>query len=190
MPNRDPTFQPSPTATNACDRNIEKIINDADGNRDEAYTALLKTVYDQLRQTAQHLMQRERVDHTLSATAIVHDAYIRLIGQRDLPWQNRAHFYAAACRGGPDARRAAIELSELPDPNSEKENAGFLILHDAISRLEHTDPQAATVVRLRYFAGLSRKDTASALGVSEPTVARLWAFARAWLKDSIERDTQ
>ena len=127
MPNRDPTPQPPSTGASACDQTIEKIINETDANRDEAYNALLKTVYDQLRQTAQHLMQRKRVDHTLSATAIVHDAYIRLIGQRELPWQNRAHFYAAAaqamqrilvdharrraaaCRGGPDARRAAVK---------------------------------------------------------------------------------
>jgi RNA polymerase sigma factor (TIGR02999 family) len=146
----------------------------------------------------------ERAGHTLQATALVHEAYIRLVGPRDVPWQNRAHFYAAAAeamrrilvdhararaaaiRGGPDARRAALDLSALPDPNSERESAGFLILDDAIARLSRVDPDAAAVVRLRYFAGLSVEETASSLGVSAPTVKRAWAFARAWLREAIE----
>ncbi|MCB9852263.1 MAG: sigma-70 family RNA polymerase sigma factor [Phycisphaerales bacterium] len=169
---------------------------------------LTDTLYEQLRQSAAKLMHRERPDHTLSATVLVHDAFLRLAEPRDVPWRNRAHFYAAAAqamrrvlidhararsagrRGGPDARRAAIELSRLPDPDSEKENSGFLILDDAICRLEKVDPQAAGVVRLRYFTGLTAKETADVLNVSEPTVTRAWAFARAWLKETIERESE
>ena len=166
---------------------------------------LLPLVYDQLRRTALAYLRRERPDHTLQATALVHEAWLRLVGPREMPWQNRAHFYAAAAqamrrilvdharskaaqsRGGPDARRAAADLQSLPDPASERESAGFLILDEAIDRLEQVDAEAAGVVRLRYFAGLSVDETAAALDISPPTVKRAWAFARAWLKDAIDR---
>ena len=159
---------------------------------------LLPLVYDQLRAAAQNCLRSERPDHTLQATALVHEAYLKLVGPRDVPWQNRAHFYAAAAqamrrilvdharakaaesRGGLDARRAAL------DPDSERESAGFLILDETIERLESVDPEAAAVVRLRYFAGLSIEETAQALSVSAPTVKRAWAFARGWLKEAIE----
>ncbi|MEO6597664.1 MAG: ECF-type sigma factor, partial [Planctomycetota bacterium] len=93
---------------------------------------------------------------------------------------------AADKRGGAEARRAAIDLTGLPDPTSERESAGFLILDEAIARLQEVDKDAAAVVRLRYFAGLSVDETAAALGVSTPTVKRAWAFARGWLKEAIE----
>lgn len=165
---------------------------------------LLPLVYDQLRAAAQRQLRSERADHTLQATALVHEAFLKLVGPRDVPWRNRAHFYAAAAeamrrvlidharakaagrRGGPEARRAAMDLAGLPDPSSEVESAGFLVLDEAIERLRAVDPDAAAVVRLRYFAGLSVEDTASALEVSAPTVKRAWAFARGWLKEAIE----
>ena len=169
-----------------------------------AADALLPLVYDQLRRAAQLRLASERAGHTLSATAMVHEAFLRLAGPREVPWAGRGHFYqaaaqamgrilvdharakAAASRGGPDARRAAVGLETLPDLGSEQESAGFLILHDAIARLEGVDPEAASVVRLRYFAGLTVEQTAGALGVSAPTVKRTWAFARGWLRDAIE----
>ncbi|HUR27230.1 MAG TPA: ECF-type sigma factor [Planctomycetota bacterium] len=165
---------------------------------------LLPLVYEQLRAEAREALRAERPGHTLQATALVHEAFIRLVGPREIPWQSRGHFYAAAaqamrrilvdharskaaaCHGGLAGRRAALELSTLPDPTSEEESAGFLILDEAISRLELVDREAAAVVRLRYFAGLGVDDTASALRISAPTVKRAWAFARAWLKESIE----
>ena len=165
---------------------------------------LLPLVYDQLKAQAQQFLRSERSGHTLQATALVHEAYLKLAGPREIPWRNRAHFYAAAAeamrrilvdharakvahiRGGPDARRAAVNLASLPDTRSESESSGFLILEEAISRLEGVDEDAAAVVRLRYFAGLSIEQTAEALGVSAPTVKRSWAFARAWLKEAIE----
>ena len=165
---------------------------------------LLPLVYEQLRSAAQKQLASERAGHTLSATAMVHEAYLRLAGPRDVPWAGRGHFYAAAAeamrrilvdhararaaqsRGGPEARRAAVGLESLPDLSSEAESSGFLILHDAITRLEGVDQEAASVVRLRYFAGLSVEQTAAALGVSAPTVKRTWAFARGWLRESIE----
>lgn len=179
--------------------------NAADGDGASA-AALMPLVYQQLRAAAQRQLAGERGDHTLQATALVHEAFLKLVGPRQLPWQNRGHFYAAAAesmrlvlleharskatakRGGPEARRAAVELTSLPDPNSENESAGFLILDDAISHLEKVNERAAKVVRLRYFAGLSVEETAQAMNVSEPTVKRAWAFARGWLKDAIESE--
>jgi len=167
---------------------------------------LLPLVYTQLRAAAQANLDRERAGHTLQATALVHEAYLKLVGPRALPWRSRAHFYAAAAeamrrilvdharsratlkRSDAGARRAALELTALPDPHSDDENSGFLILDSALSRLEGVDPDAAAVVRLRYFAGLDIDSTAAALGVSSATVKRTWAFARAWLKDAIESE--
>ncbi|MBL8763365.1 MAG: RNA polymerase subunit sigma-70 [Phycisphaerae bacterium] len=186
---------------------------------------LLPQVYRQLRACAQNCLAAERPGHTLQATALVHEAYLKLIGPREIPWRNRAHFYAAAAEamrrilidhararaatirgggrgsgeGGPGgervaegnqcglaARLAAVSLSGLPDPSSGAQCAGFLILDEAVSRLESVDQEAATVVRFRYFAGLSIDQTASALGASPATVKRSWAFARGWLKEAIE----
>jgi RNA polymerase sigma-70 factor (ECF subfamily) len=158
---------------------------------------LLPLVYDQLRAAAQNALRSEREGHTLQATALVHEAYMKLVGPREVPWQNRAHFYAAAAqamrrilvdhaRAKAAASRAALDLSSLPNPESERESAGFLILDETIARLESVDPEAASVVRLRYFAGLSIEETAAALGISTPTVKRAWAFARGWLKEAIE----
>jgi len=181
------------------------ILMDAAAAGDKsAADRLLPLVYDQLRRAAEAGLAGERGGQTLSATAMVHEAYLRLVGPRQVPWAGRGHFYAAAAeamrrilvdharargaaiRGGPEARRAALDLACLPDPGSEAESAGFLILDEAIVRLESVDPACATVVRLRYFAGLSIEQTAAALGVSAPTVKRHWAFARAWLKEAIE----
>lgn len=168
---------------------------------------LLPLVYEQLRQAARRQLAAEPnggAGHTLSATALVHEAYLRLVGPRRISWTGQAHFYAAAAeamrrllverarakagpkRGG-GRRRAALDLRSLPSLESVADSDGFLILDEAISRLERADPQAATVVRLRFFAGLTVEETAAALGVSAPTVKRTWAFARAWLKDAIER---
>lgn len=177
----------------------------AEGDKTAA-DRLLPLVYDQLRRAAQQHMMGEATGHTLSATVLVHEAYLRLAGPREVPWAGRAHFYAvaaeamrrilidharakaAAIRGGPGARRAALNLTALPDLASETESAGFLILNEAIVRLESVDKDASAVVRLRYFAGLSIDQTAAALGLSAPTVKRTWAFARGWLKEAIEAD--
>ena len=167
---------------------------------------IVAEVYAELRRLAQQYLSAERKDHTLQATALVHEAFARLQGPREVPWQNRAHYYAAAAqamrrilidharargsqkRGGsrPGAK-VALEMVGLPDLAQEDQREGFLILEEAISRLEEIDPEVGEVVRLRYFAGLSVEQVAEALGVSAPTVKRRWEFARAWLKDTLER---
>ncbi len=181
------------------------MVAAADGDQ-AAADRLLPLVFDQLRSAARRQLAGERPGHTLSATALVHEAYLKLAGPREVPWAGRSHFYAAAAeamqrilvdharakaahiRGGPEARRAALNLASLPDPNSETESSGFLILHDAITRLGSVDGEAAAVVRLRYFAGLTIDQTAAAMGISAPTVKRTWAFARGWLREAIESE--
>ncbi|MBK8979711.1 MAG: sigma-70 family RNA polymerase sigma factor [Planctomycetes bacterium] len=165
---------------------------------------LWNQVYGHLRNAAARQLQDERAGHTLSATALVHEAWLKLTGPSGAGWESRSHFFAVAVsamrrllidhararaahkRGGPSARRAALELAGLPDLRSPEQSAGFLILDEAILRLERVDAQAAAVVRLRYFAGLSIEETAANLGISAPTVKRSWAYARGWLKDAIE----
>jgi RNA polymerase sigma factor (TIGR02999 family) len=156
---------------------------------------LLEAVYEQLRAIAQQRMNAENAGHTLQATALVHEAYLRIGQNRRLPFQNRAHFFAtaaeamrrilaehararkAAKRGGNAARSplSVIDLAADSDP------AEILALDAALARLEQQDREAAAVVRLRFFAGLSGDDTAEALGVSPRHVDRVWVYARAWL---------
>ena len=170
------------------------LLNDQDPDR---AGKLLPLIYNQLRAAAQGQLASERKDHTLSATALVHEAYLKVCGGREIPWANRAHFYTAAAlsmrqvlldhararsaekRGGKAARLdldAGATLAESEDSPTD-----FLALDAAISRLEAEDPRAAQIVRLRFYAGLSIEQTALALDISERTVKNDWAFARAWL---------
>lgn len=162
---------------------------------------LLPLVYQQLRAIAQQRMAGERAGHTLQATALVHEAWLRLVGDRDLAWRSRAHFFVAAGetmrrllveharararlkRGGDGAGRPAartpIHVLDLADDSQDPEE--ILMLDEALRRLEEHDSDAAQVVRLRFFAGLSGDEVAAALGVSPSTVDREWAYARARL---------
>ena len=166
-------------------------------DRDE----LLRLVYEQLRRIAQQRMAEERGDHTLQATALVHEAWLRLAGARDVEWRGRAHFFAAAAeamrrilveharkrgaakRGG--GRRA---ISDVVDLAREENLADAVMIDELISRLESENAEAARVVRLRFFAGLSLEETAEILGVSLPTVSRRWTYARAWMASRWESE--
>lgn len=160
---------------------------------------LFALVYEGLRRLAQSRMKGERLGHTLQPTALVHEAFVRLVGGGQVAWQSRAHFFAAAgeamrrilvdrarararLKRGGDGRRAPgrAALSELT-LSTEPEPGLMLLLDDALAQLERDDPQAATIVRLRFFAGLSVAEIAEALGVSPRSVDRDWAYARARL---------
>ncbi len=163
--------------------------------RDGATGDLLKAVYEQLRAIAQEQMNSENPGHTLQATALVNEAFLRIGKDRRVAFQNRAHFFATAAeamrrilidharekgaikRGG-HAAKAPISVVDLA---TESDPAEILALDEALKRLESTEPEIAAVVRLRFFAGLSGDDTAEALGISPRQVDRHWAYARAWL---------
>lgn len=174
----------------------------ADGD-DAAADALVPLVFDQLRKSAQRMMASEGAGHTLSATALVHEAYLKLAGPREVPWAGRGHFYAAAAqamrrilvdharsraaRGGSKLRLEDIgDLRALSGADSEQ----ILAVDSAFARLEGEDPEAAAIVRLRFFAGLSVDQSAAALGVSPRQAARLWAYARAVLFRDLERSSE
>src|SRR5262245_45146790 len=147
-------------------------------------------------------MNEERGDHTLQATALVHEAYLRLVGAQPVTWANRAHFFDAAARamrqilidhararksqkrGGGGVKRPLTDFSAALEAESED----VLALDEAISRLEAEDQEAAAVVRLRFFAGLSGDEAAEALGISARKVDLVWARARAWLFRRLEAD--
>jgi len=158
---------------------------------------ILPHVYEELRSIARQRMSRERADHTLQATALVHEAYSKLLGDEHMDWQDRAHFYAAAAEA---MRRVLIDHARKvgsqkrggdrmrvtlggPDEAVEMEAFRLLALNDALDVLATEDERAAEVTRLRFFAGLSTEETAHALGISERSVAREWAYAKARLTD-------
>jgi RNA polymerase sigma factor (TIGR02999 family) len=163
---------------------------------------LLPLLYDQLRKAAQRGLAGERSGHSLSATMLVHEAYLKLVGPREVPWAGRAHFYAAAAqamrrilidhararprKGGASVDLAAIEdVAALANADSEQ----IVAVDAALVRLEAEDPEAAAVVRLRFYAGLSVDQTAMVLGLSPRTAARLWGYARAVLYRSLNQGT-
>lgn len=181
---------------------VTLLMNAAAEGDGDAAAQLLPLVYDQLRRAAQQRMAGERNEHTLSATALVHEAYLKLVGPRRVPWAGRGHFYAAAAqamrrilidharsraaRGGGDLRTEDIgDIGTLASADSDQ----ILAVDAAVTRLETDDPEAAAVVRLRFFAGLSVDQAAEALGISPRTAARLWGYARAVLyRELAERD--
>jgi len=169
-----------------------------DGN-DQALARLMPLVYDELRRLAASYMRRERPDHTLQPTALLNEAYLRLVDQARVAWQGRAHFFGIAARmmrrilmDHARQHRAAKRGSggrKLPLDEAMEEplrqDVDLLALDEALSRLEELDPRQSRVVELRFFAGLEVTEVAEVLGISPATVKREWAVARAWLHREI-----
>lgn len=172
------------------------------GNGDQrAFEQLLPLIYDELRQLAERYLKRERAGHTLQATALVHEAYLKLINQQQVEWQNRAHFYGIAAhamrrilidyarsrqadkRGSGEPRLSLDEnLTVVNEPHRE-----LLALDDALTALAIFDAQKSRIVELRYFGGLSIEETAAALGIGTATVIRQWRLAKAWLHNELNQ---
>jgi RNA polymerase sigma factor (TIGR02999 family) len=166
-----------------------------EGNK-EAEAELLSMVYKELRRIAGYYMRDERVGHTLQPTALVNEAYVRLVDQMRVHWRDRSHFLGVAARlmrrilvdharGRFAARRGGrqiqLDLEKLDIPNlSQREEV--LAVHEALTRLGKFDPQQGRVVEMRYFGGMTVEETADALGISPRTVKRDWAMAIAWLR--------
>jgi RNA polymerase sigma factor (TIGR02999 family) len=169
------------------------------GDRD-AGNRLLPAIYDDLRAQAARAMRHEPAESSLDATGLVHEAYLRLVDQQRVTWQNRAHFFGVAAqvmrrilvdhararmaqkRGGGAQR---LTLGDADAAHAPEPAVDVLALHEALERLAALDPEQARLVELRYFGGLSIEETAETLGVSPATVKREWATARAWLRREI-----
>ncbi len=174
---------------------VTRILLDWSGGDPEAPGRLMPFVYDELRRLARAFLARERGAHTLQPTALVHEAYLRLVDQRSVNWQNRAHFYgiaasmmrrvlidharahAAEKRGG-GAVRLSVEDVQVP---LEERAESLLALDEALERLKDMDERKCRVVEMRFFAGLSDEEIAEVLGVTTRTVLRDWKKARLWL---------
>jgi len=178
---------------------VTHILTAIEGGDLQAASQLLPLVYQQLRHSAADLLAREKPGQTLQATALVHEAYLRLVGHADPGWHSRTHFYAAAAeamrrilvdnarrkhalRHGGDQRRVELDDATLAiEPQSDD----ILALDEALSKLAKEDKAKAQFVELRYFAGLSLEESAVMLGISRATAARHWTYARAWLHNEI-----
>jgi RNA polymerase sigma factor (TIGR02999 family) len=175
-----------------------------------ALDRLTPLVYDQLRRMARRYMRNERLGHTLQATALVNEAFLRLVDTRSLDWTDREHFFAvcarimrrilvdaarsrAAIKRGGQADRAehstAINLDQLPDPASEM-SAQVCALDEALNMLAQIDPRQAHVIELRFFGGLTVEETAQVVQTSAQTVMRDWRLARAWLARELSRSSK
>jgi len=169
-----------------------------EGNR-KAESRLIPLVYDELRRLAAHYMKQERSSHTLQATALVHEAYLRLFQQREMNWQNRAHFYAVAAslmrrilidyarerlakkRGGSQVKVSLDDaLVVSPHPSAQ-----LVDLDEALQRLAARDARQSRIVELRFFGGLTEEEAAEVVGVSVRTVKRDWRVAKAWLYQEV-----
>jgi RNA polymerase sigma-70 factor, ECF subfamily len=182
-----------------------ELLKKAAEGDDTAVSRLMPLVYDELRRLAASYLRRERPGQTLQATALVNEAYIRLISERAHSFQNRTHFLAiaalsmrqilvqrarrrnAAKRGG-DPERITLDEQLLPAGGGSPGDVDVLALDAALERLAALDERQAKVVELRYFGGLTIEETADALGISPATVKRHWTLARAWLRRELARE--
>lgn len=174
---------------------ITRALQACSGGDTRALDELLPVVYDELRGIARRELRRERPDHTLSATALVHEAYLKLVRLESITWQGRAHFFAASAK---EMRRILVSYARMK--KADKRGGGaehvsvenallaaqerpdrLLALDQALARLEALNERQARVIECRFFAGMEIEETAEALGISPATVKRDWALARAWL---------
>jgi RNA polymerase sigma factor (TIGR02999 family) len=184
---------------------VTLLLRDASRGSSDAFAALLPLVYDELKVLARSKLRLEREGHTLNATALVHEAYLRLVGQTETEWQGRAHFFAVASqamrrilvdharrrgaerRGGGevtipiDAAEALAAESQLSIDEVDR----LLALDEALERLDRFNPRGARVVEYRFFGGLSFPEIAEVLGLSEVTARRAWTLAKSWLRQEL-----
>ena len=180
---------------------VTQILTALEHGRNEAAEELLPLVYAELRRLAAYYLSRERPGQTLQATALVHEAYLRLVGSEEPRWEGRRHFFAAAAEA---MRRILIEVARHKNPP--KHGSGLeridlqdiqladvppaeelLALDEALTRLAAVDPETAELVKLRFFAGLTEGQAAELMGMSRRTAARAWAYARAWLYRELQK---
>ena len=174
---------------------VTRILTAIEQGDAKSTDELLPVVYDELRRLAGHKMANEPAGHTLQPTALVHEAWLKLVAPPAQSWQNRAHFFGAAAeamrrilierarrkgrqRRGSGAAHVDVDGVEIASPAPDDQ---LLALNDALDRFAAIEPQQAELVKLRYFVGLKIEEAAEILGISEATAKRWWAYARAWL---------
>jgi RNA polymerase sigma factor (TIGR02999 family) len=186
----------SPQLWEGSDESITALLAESGNGNREAEARLIAKVYDELRRIARKLMAGERVGHTLQASALVNEAYLRLFENQQIDWQNRAHFFAVATQQmrrilvdharnrGAHKRAGALFRVTLTDAvaSTEDHSIDILALNDLLDKLEALSPRQARVVELRYFGGLDCEEAARLLSVSTKTVKRDWKMARSWLR--------
>lgn len=183
-------------------QNVTQLLIGWSKGDKEALDKLVPLVYDELRRQAARYLRRERVGHTLQTTALIHEAYLRLIDQKNVHWQNRAHFFGIAAqlmrrilvdhartkkrakRGGSDVR---VSLSEAT-LQTQAQDLDIVALDEALERLAEIDEQQSRIVELRFFSGLTVEETAEVLSISTATVKRDWSMAKAWLHREVSGD--
>ena len=183
-------------------RNITRMLKDWSGGNREALDELLPFVYNELHRQASRYLRRERNDHTLQTTALINEAYMKLIDQSEVEWQNRAHFFAIAAqtmrrilvdyartrkrekRGGDDVK---LQLDDAMNVSTKEKSIDLVALDEALNRLAEFDERQAKVVELRYFSGMTEEETAEVLGISPATVRRDWNMAKAWLYGQLSK---
>jgi len=180
---------------------VTRLLSELSSGNEQALGELMPLVYSELRRLASYYLRRERGNHTLQATALVHEAYLRLVDQRDARWENRNQFVRVASQL---MRRILVDYSRSHDAAKRGGGAGKVFLQeaavagkgrpaevvaldDALNRLAELDPQQARLVELRFFGGLSIEETAAVLGTSPATIKRHWNVAKAWLAREIQR---
>jgi RNA polymerase sigma-70 factor (ECF subfamily) len=185
----------------AASADVTVLLAQLVGGDEQAASRLVPLVYSELRQMAARYMRRERADHTLQTTALVHEAYLKLVEQRSASWQNRAHFFAVAAKvmrhilvdharanmrekrgGGQPVLQLDEGLVFSPESSSE-----LLEVDEALHRLAEMDPRQGKIVELRFFGGLTVDETAAVLGISAKTVKRDWSVAKAWLHGELKQ---
>lgn len=179
------------------EHDVTQLLHQWSNGNEQALTSLLPIIYEELRKVAHQYLHRERAEQTLETTALVHEAYLKLVDQRSVSWQNRAHFFAIAAQAmrrilidNARKRSAAkregqkISLDDVAVLSSDRAEH-LLALDEALQKLEKLDPQQSKIVELRYFGGLTIEETSEAMDLSPATVKREWAMARAWLYSSL-----
>jgi RNA polymerase sigma factor (TIGR02999 family) len=182
---------------------VTRILNAIEGGDQKATDELLPLVYEELRLLAAQKLSHEKPGQTLQATALVHEAYMRLVGEERQSWDNRGHFFAAAAeamrrilvdharhkmsiKGGGRCQRVDLDGSDFAGPTG-PDSASLIALDEALEQLAQVDKAKADLVKLRYFTGLSIEQTALSLGISPATAKRRWTYARAWLIREMSR---
>jgi RNA polymerase sigma factor (TIGR02999 family) len=180
-------------------QNVTALLGQWRAGSPEAENRLMEAVHSELRRIAAGYLRRERAGHTLQPTAIVHEAYLRLLPQRNVPWENRAHFFGIAARmmrrvlvdyarrraaGKRHEERAGdpVSVSNVASPAPAADAIDVLNLHEALAELARLDARQGEIVEMRYFAGLTVEEIAGCLNISPATVKREWTTAKAWLR--------